>query len=307
MPSEAPALLFGAPHGPEVVASVLPPLEKLAPGKPGSRYGRHIATVDPLRARAYAAATNDGNPAYLDGRYAPHVFGVVPTWETLLAALSELIPADLIPMILHTEQDMHFLRPLVPGMTLASEAECQSVRVSRSGTRVTVRVVSEDDMGTPVLEQFSTMFVRGMTDGEDTGVDRPDHSLPDGARTRQLAQVSRPVDPDQTYRYREASGDTNPIHVDEEFARGVGLPGIILHGLCTMAMCGAVVVDELAGGDPSRLARLAVRFSRPVFPGSELVVSLFDGGSIDGGKAYAFEEASAGKLVVRDGRAEVRG
>ena len=82
----------------------------------------------------------------------------------------------------------------------------------------------------------------------------------------------------------------------------MGLPGIVLHGLCTMAMCGSVVVGTVAGGDPSRLARLAVRFSKPVLPGSDLSVALFDAG----GGSFAFEARSGGARVIRDGRAEVR-
>jgi acyl dehydratase len=296
----------------------LPPLENLTAGKLVAGSGRRTATVDPVRARAYAAATNDANPAYLEGRYAPPVFGVVPTWEALTGVLADHIPAESMPMLLHLAQDMHFHRPLVPGMTLTTEAGAYSVRVARSGTHVTARVASEDDEGALVLEQFSTMFVRGMTGGEDHGPERPDHGFPDEARARPLGERVRHVDDDQTYRYRDASGDTNRIHVDDEFARSVKLPGIILHGLCTMAMCGSVVVDELAGRDPSRLARLAVRFSRPVFPGSDLTVSLYDAGVAgdgaagdgvagDGVRAYAFEASSGGKLVVRDGRAEVRG
>lgn len=267
----------------------------------GSRYGRRTATVDPSSARAYAAATNDANPAYADGRYAPPVFGVVPTWDTLVAVLDDVIPSELTPMLLHAEHDMHFHKPLVPGMVLVSEGERHSIRSSRIGTRVTARVVSEDADGDLVLEQFSTMFVRGMK-GEDMGPDSPDHGFPDAARQRPVAEVTRHVDADQTFRYRDASGDANPIHVDEEFARSVKLPGIILHGLCTMAMCGSAVVDGVAGGEPGRLARLAVRFSRPVFPGRDLVVSVYEAGP----GAYAFEASSDGKLVVRDGRAEVR-
>jgi acyl dehydratase len=287
------------------LASVLPPLENLAAGEPGSRYGRRTATVDPAAARAYAAATNDLNPAYLDGRLAPPVFGVVPTWAALLEALEDLIPAESVPMILHLEQDMVFHRALAPGQTLDSEVELYSRRVSRAGTRLTVRITSEDGEGL-LLEQFSTMFVRGMSGGEDFGPDLPTHAFPEGAREQPVAVVTRKVDADQTYRYRDASGDHNPIHVDEEFAKSVNLPGIILHGLCTMAMCGSVVVDEVAGGDPARLARLAVRFSRPVFPGSELQVALYGAGDVDARQVYAFEATSGGKLVVRDGLAEVR-
>ena len=270
-----------------------------------------MATVDLLGARAYAAATNDANPAYVEGRYAPPLYGVVPTWDTLLATLGELVPDELLPMLLHTEQDMFFHRPLVPGMELRSEGEGYSARTLRSGTRVTLRVLSRDDHDRPVLEQFATMFIRGMSGLEPFGPEPPDHAFPERARERVVVQATRHVDDDQTYRYRDASGDTNPIHVDDEFARKVKLPGIILHGLCTMAMCGSVVVDEVAGGDPARLVRLAVRFSRPVFPGSELAVSLYAvdpevGANGRASQAYAFEAASGGKLVVRDGRAEVR-
>jgi acyl dehydratase len=264
-----------------------------------------VAAVDPVQARAYALATNDPNPAYLVGRCAPPVFGVVPTWDVSMATLHELIPDESWPMLLHAEQDMLFHRPMVPGTNLWTTAEPYSIRVARSGTRVTVRIQTEDDEGRPVLEQFSTMFVRGMT-GEDMGPEPPPHAFPDDARERLVAEVIRHVDEDQTYRYRDASGDENPIHVDESFAHSVNLPGIILHGLCTMAMCGSVVVDGVAAGDPARLARLAVRFSRPVFPGHDLVVSVFDTGRARYGRAYAFEARSDGKLVVRDGRAEVR-
>jgi len=273
----------------------------------GPSAGRSVATVDPDRARAYAAATNDANPRYSAGLYVPPVFGVVPTWDALFGLVTAMVPPEHLPMLLHAEQDMRFHRPLQPGMTLATEGAGFNVRVARSGTWLTVRVGSVDAAsGEPVLEQYATMFVRGMGGGSDWGPDRPEHGFAEGARERPLAEVVRRVDEDQTFRYAAASGDTNPIHVDAAYAQRAKLPGIILHGLCTMAMCGAAVVDAAAGGDPSRLARLAVRFSKPVFPGTDLVVSLFDGGGGDGRRVVAFEGASGGKAVVRDGLAEVR-
>ena len=269
----------------------------------GEGAGRRAATVDPDRARAYAEATNDLNPAYLDGRYAPPVFGVVPTWDVSMEALNEVVPPERWPGLLHAEQDMRFHRPLVPGMTLETWAEISTVRAARSGAWVTVRIESEGGDGALVLEQYSTMFIRGLAGLADVGVDRPAHPFPAGARDRLVAEVVRHVDDDQTFRYREASGDTNRIHVDEAYAKEAKLPGIILHGLCTMAMCGAVVVNEVAAQDPARLARLAVRFSRPVFPGDDLTVSVYDAGN----GAYSFEAEARGTRVVRDGWAEVRG
>src|SRR6201993_1007361 len=78
-------------------------------------------------------------------------------------------------------------------------------------------------------------------------------------------------DPYVTVRYAGASGDFNPIHIDEEFARQVGLPGRILHGLWTMAQ-GARAVTE-AGGGPESLKRLSVQFRGMGQLEAEIVVS----------------------------------
>jgi acyl dehydratase len=75
-----------------------------------------------------------------------------------------------------------------------------------------------------------------------------------------------------TKRYAEASGDPNPIHTDPEFAKSVGLPGIILHGLWTMAQV-ARANAAVAGGDPRALKRLAVQFRGMGFPEQEIVVT----------------------------------
>jgi acyl dehydratase len=270
----------------------------------GTRYAARAATVDAAAARAYAAATNDPNPAYGRGQVPP-LFAVVPAWESLMEAVTDLVPAEHLARILHGEQDVHVHRPLVPGATISTWAEAHSVRAARTGTRVTVRLVSEDGAG-PLVEQFSTMFVRGLTVGGDAGPEPPGHAFPEEARQRPVGEWTRSIDADQTYRYRDASGDHNPIHVDEEAARAVRLPGIVVHGLCTMAMCGAAVVDGVAGGDPARLARLAVRFSWPVFPGHDLSCAVYEVGTEGDRAVYAFEATSKGKVVVRDGQAEVR-
>src|ERR671932_2708296 len=81
------------------------------------------------------------------------------------------------------------------------------------------------------------------------------------------------VTPDRylTYRYAGASGDFNPIHLDEEFARRVGLPGRILHGLWTMAQV-ARAQGELAG-DPLALKSLSVQFRGLGLPEKEITIT----------------------------------
>jgi acyl dehydratase len=82
------------------------------------------------------------------------------------------------------------------------------------------------------------------------------------------------VTPDKylPHRYAGASGDFNPIHIDEEFAKAVGLPRTILHGLYGMGLT-AKANAALADGDPRALKRLKVQFRGMGFPEQEIVVS----------------------------------
>jgi acyl dehydratase len=70
---------------------------------------------------------------------------------------------------------------------------------------------------------------------------------------------------EQIAAYAEASGDHNPIHLDDDFARSVGLPGVIAHGMLQMGLLATVAAD--AAGGPSHLKRLSVRFAAMVEPG----------------------------------------
>ena len=111
-------------------------------------------------------------------------------------------------------------------------------------------------------------------------------------------------DKDLPHRYAGASGDFNPIHIDPEFARQVGLPGNILHGLWMMAQV-ARGSAQLADGDPRALKRLSVQFRGMGFPEQELVVT----GTvkeIDGDRVVVDTLAAQGEnQVIRNAEAEV--
>ena len=114
------------------------------------------------------------------------------------------------------------------------------------------------------------------------------------------------VTPDRylTVRYAGASGDFNPIHIDEEFAKQVGLPGRILHGLWTMAQV-ARAQTEAAGG-PQALRRLQVQFRGMGVPEQELTVRSTVR-EVVGGVAHVDTEARQGDAaIVRRGEAELR-
>src|SRR5437867_12647851 len=86
-----------------------------------------------------------------------------------------------------------------------------------------------------------------------------------------LPSLTKHVTVEQIRQYAEASGDRNPIHVDETFARSAGLPGVIAHGMLTMAFANQMVTDWL--GDRSLLKRLQGRFAGMVVPGDDVTCS----------------------------------
>ena len=113
------------------------------------------------------------------------------------------------------------------------------------------------------------------------------------------------VTPDRylTVRYAGASGDFNPIHIDEEFAKQVGLPGRILHGLYTMAQV-ARAQTEAAGG-PEKLKRLAVQFRGMGLPEQEITVSGTVREVRDGVAVVDTVAEQGGKQIIRNAEAEL--
>jgi acyl dehydratase len=114
------------------------------------------------------------------------------------------------------------------------------------------------------------------------------------------------VTPDKyvPHRYAGASGDFNPIHIDPEFARAVGLPGNILHGLWMMAQV-ARGATQLAKGEPRALKRLSVQFRGMGFPEQELVVSGTVKEAANGRIVIAMAAAQGDNQVIRNAEAEV--
>jgi acyl dehydratase len=114
------------------------------------------------------------------------------------------------------------------------------------------------------------------------------------------------VTPDRyvTIRYAGASGDFNPIHIDEQFAQQVGLPSRILHGLWTMAQVARAHTEALGG--PDKLQRLSVQFRGLGMLEQEIVVH---GTVREVGAETAIVDSEAvqgGKRVIRNGEAEIR-
>ena len=263
--------------------------------------------VERGRIASYAAATNDPTPQHASGALAPPVFSIVPAFQALGTASLSVIPHELLGAIVHGEHDFHFPRSLEPGMELVTTATPIGMRQRSSGVTVAVRGETRDGAGALVNEQYMTSFVRGAQGAEDAGDFAPPHAFDESLREREPdAEVTQTYDSDQTFRYAEAAGDPMQIHLDEEFAKSVGLPGIIIHGLCTMAFTSTGLIASICPDDPTRLRRLAARFAGMTQPEQTITTRYWRTGASDRREGVAYETTSdAGALVIKDGWAEV--
>ena len=258
-------------------------------GRAGSAHGYEVTEAALQR---YAHATDDrpGGP----------VFAIVPVWNTIAPASEAVASGDVRGFVVHYEQDMVLHRPLEAGMRVVSRATPLAVQPRPNGTSLVIKTETRDEDGDLVNEQYVTEFFRGVQADEGVGERAPDHRLE--AVGDPVAEVTYLVSEDQTARYAAASGDGFAIHLDDDFARQVGLPGRVVHGLCTMAFAGRAVLEAAGEGDPRAVRRIAVRFSAPLFPGESVTTRVWN---VDG--AFGFESVNAeGAAVLKDGRLEVR-
>jgi acyl dehydratase len=259
----------------------------------GTAGDEHSYAVSAEALHAYADATDDvvGGP----------VFALLPVWDAAGQVSRAVASDDIRPNVVHYEQDIVLHGPLVPGTRVRSRATPVALLGRPNGTSLVLRTETRAEDGELLNEQYITEFFRGVDAPESVGERAPDHRLE--AEDEPVAEITYPVAEDQTIRYAEASGDHFKIHLDDEFAQSVGLPGRIVHGLCTMAFTGRAVLEAAGVADPARISRLAVRFSAPLFPGDTLTTRIWD----LGGGSYGFEALSGrGATVVKDGRAVLR-
>lgn len=246
----------------------------------GKEYHSGPQLVDPESIRKYALATNEKNSKYLSAEsdvdlVTPPIYPVVflPDILSQLVDDAEEMNFDIYRVV-HAEHKMSWKSALHAGDEIYTTAKI--INMEKRGANeivdLQIRCTREDE---PVVE----MNYRLLSRGEKRGEGKRSQSVDDvPTRGKNLAVFQSVVTADQGVRYAEASGDHNPIHVNEEVARRVGLPGTILHGLCTMALASQGIVDNLLDGDPTRLKTMSVRFSKPVLLDQTLTTEVYGAG-----------------------------
>jgi acyl dehydratase len=259
---------------------------------------------------AYAQATMDTCPSLLSGEAMPPMFAVNPIIDVaMMVCRDKELGVDMLRLV-HGEEDMRFHRLLLPGESVRPESTVLGVQSKASGELLLLehRLWVNEEC---VVESKATYFIRAPKPAGDSDAPKAKPKSPAPRRPETtgapLFKASLTVPATQPTEYAQASRDLNPIHTDEQLAQKAGLPGCILHGLCTMAMAAHHVVSHVAEGDPARLARIGVRFSNLVLPGDTLTYEGFDAGSAEGLQSIGLAVSNqGGQAVLTKARAWVR-
>ena len=230
----------------------------------------------------------------LDEKQLPFVYEnnglkVVPTFATVINRGEAPPERQRMPqksqinfaLVVDGERRITFHKPLPPKCEVVTDERMLAILDKGEGkgaVLVQERATRDAKSGDKLFTIVTSIFARG--DGGFGG--SPDggpalHILPERAPDLVKECDTRA---DQSLLYA-LSGDRNPLHRDPAFAKMVGFPRPILHGLCSYGTACRAVLSTVADYQPERIKQFDVRFSKPVFPGETLVVEMWkDGGTI---------------------------
>jgi acyl dehydratase len=202
--------------------------------------------------------------------------------------------------VLHVEQDVVLHRPLAAqGNVIGRNGidEIYDRGAGRGALMVTRRELSDAASGAPLATLLCTEFCRG--EGGFGGPPPPPREADTMPSRSPDDEIALFVDDRAALLYR-LSGDDNPLHVDPDVARAIGLDRPILHGLCTFGMAAYALVQRLVPEDESAVRRIKTRFTAPVFPGERLCVDVWREGA--GTARFRVRAPGRGVVVIDDGR-----
>jgi acyl dehydratase len=220
---------------------------------------------------------------------------VLPTFPVVVQAGGSRAFADIgsfnPAMLVHGEQSVHLHGSLPVEGTISAVTTVTGIYDKGSGAVVAMETVATDTAnGQPLWTTTNSAFIRG--EGGWGGDRGPSGTVefPDRAPDRSVTYSTRP---DQALLYR-LCGDRNPLHSDPKFAAMGGFEKPILHGLCSFGFTGRALLHMVCGSDPDRFVSMAARFSKPVFPGQDLTVSVWMEGD---GRALFRTSTDAGVVI----------
>jgi acyl dehydratase len=278
------------PINPDAQGTTVPPVERSWTSTDALLYavGVGAGAVDP----GFELEFTTENSAGVDQRVLPTFAVVVGQGGAARQAIGSYDPA----MLVHGEQAIELHGPIPVEGTVRTTSRVAAIYDKGSGALVVIESESVDaQSGEPRFRATTGLFIRG--EGGFGGERGPAGSRNQPPERDPDHTVSYATRTDQALLYR-LSGDRNPLHSDPAFAKRAGFDRPILHGLCTYGFTGRALLHTLCGSDPARFGAMEARFSRPVYPGDTLTVSVWD----DDGGALFRTETQRGEVVLDGGR-----
>ncbi|QXE33138.1 MaoC family dehydratase N-terminal domain-containing protein [Streptomyces sp. GMY02] len=242
-----------------------------------------VRTVTAEEIAAYRSAVRAELPVAKDELASPvHAFVLAHTVaERTVEALTADEPGPV--SVVHLSQDIRCHRLVRPGETVTVRLEVLGARREARGTRVALRSLltgdgaadgdAREDAG-PFAELVTSALLVGATVLEPFGDIAGGAAAPAPSGSGEPATTVHEPTAEWIRRYAHASGDENPIHLDEDAARAAGFDSVIAHGMSVVALAVEEITDRYADGDASRVRGIGGRFSAPVAPGEPLRVEL---------------------------------
>ncbi len=284
---------------------------QLDPSHTGTALRDHLVTVSWRHMMNYAAAVNDPNEAYFDdegtgGIIAHPMFCTALTWP-ISGHIWEYIesadfPRELLATQVHFTEHLEIHRPIVPGDDLLIRGCIAAIAPHRRGTQVIIRFSAADRDGRPVFTEHVGGLLRGVScAGEAVGLEQVPRP-----RRRAASQVQweslLPISAMAPFVYDGCTNIVFPIHTSRNFARQVGLPGIILQGTATLALAVRELINREAEGDPRRIKEIHGKFTGMVSPGTEIRIQQVGAERSATGRDILFAvENRDGQLAINDG------
>ncbi|MFI8345227.1 MaoC/PaaZ C-terminal domain-containing protein [Streptomyces sp. NPDC085639] len=223
----------------------------------------------------YRGAARRGLPTARPGQASPvHTFVLAHTVaEQTVAALTAAEPGPV--SVVHLGQDIRTLRPVRPGEQVTVTLDVLGIRKEARGARIALHIrLTGEDGPDPFAELVISALLVGATLLEPFGDISGGPAAPAPLGTGEPQSAVHALTTDWITTYAHASGDLNPIHLDEDAARAAGFDTVIAHGMSVVALAVEEATDRFAAGDSARVRGLGCRFSAPVPPGIPLEITL---------------------------------
>ena len=249
----------------------------------GRRSRPYTIELTSRRTMNFAAGLLDDNPHYFDdehegGIVAHPMLAVALSWHMVAERAqfwdAEDFPPDIAARQVHYTEAIEWHRPMRPGDTLTLQAEVVAVIPHRAGAHMVVRYEATRD-GEPVFTEHSGAILREVKCTDDgKGKDSVPHFDRFPKPDEPLWEKTLHVGPLAAHLYDGAGEIHNPIHTSVAFARGVGLPDIILHGTATLGYAVREILEREGAGDPERLAGLRCNFTGMVLLDTDINIQV---------------------------------